>query len=82
MSITLSVKANDPAVEKLLAYLNANFDSSVEDKIWLLARTTKWLQATTAFNYECEKVEATLGPNDAASLSLEPLDTELAPQLR
>jgi hypothetical protein len=82
MSIALSVKANDPAVEKLLAYLDANFNSSSEDKIWLLARTTKWLQATTAFHYECVKVEANLGLNDAASLSLEPLDTELAPQLR
>ncbi|MGO9317422.1 MAG: hypothetical protein ACLPXT_14780 [Terracidiphilus sp.] len=82
MSITLSVKANDPEVERLLAYLNANLDSSAQDKIWLLQRATKWLQATTAFNYECSKVEATLGLNDAASLSLEPLDTELAPQLR
>jgi hypothetical protein len=55
MSITLFVKANDPSVGKLPAYLNAIFDSSAEDKIWLLARPTKWLQATIAFNYECTK---------------------------
>lgn len=82
MSIKLSVVANDPQVEKLLAFLDAQSLGSQENKIWLLSRTTKWLQATTAVSYDVATVKATLGPNDAASLSPEPLDSELTPQLR
>jgi len=43
MSIRLTVEANDPEVESLLEYLEANVKNSAGYKIFLLERTIKWL---------------------------------------
>jgi hypothetical protein len=82
MSITLCVRADDPQVEKLLAFLDAQPLGSAENKIWLLGRAQKWLSASIAVSYDTATVKATLGLDDAVSLAPEPLDSELTPQLR
>lgn len=43
--IRLTVQANDSEVERLLAYLNTQTPDEIEDSIFLLKRTLKWLCA-------------------------------------
>lgn len=80
MSITLSVKANDPEVERLLAYLDANLGSSTENKIWLLERTQKWLHATLSIAYDVPKASITLGFLGGPEPVVEQIDSEPVPQ--
>jgi hypothetical protein len=46
MSIRLTVEANDPEVESLLEYLDANVKNSAGYKIFLLERAVQWLRPT------------------------------------
>jgi len=58
VSITLCVRADDPQVEKLLAFLDAQPLGSAENKIWLLGRAQKWLSASIAVSYDTATVKA------------------------
>ncbi len=52
MSIRLAIQAEDPEVENLFTYLQAQPNAPIEDKIFLLERTLKWLRASTEGAYD------------------------------
>jgi hypothetical protein len=58
--IHLTVQANDPEVERLLAHLNIQDEDELEDGIFLLERALCWLRASMEGHYKldpsCEAV--------------------------
>lgn len=55
MAIRLSVKINDPDVEKMLKKLETDYALPTEDKIYLLERTIGWLRASQAVTYNVNR---------------------------
>ena len=54
MAIRLMVAANDPEVEGLLAYLQAQPRLPVNRQISLLERAVKWLEASDMAHFRCD----------------------------
>ena len=59
MSIHLSIKADDPQVENILAYLDSQ-QLSREDKVYLLERSLKWLRACDTGVYDISPDQGSL----------------------
>lgn len=69
MSISLTVKTQDRALEALLHYLNTHGDHpSTVSKLHLLEKAGKWLRASLPVAYDCR--------SDEISIALEPGDGE------
>jgi hypothetical protein len=78
MSIHLNIKAKDDEVENLLAYLQAQYNIPIEDKISLLERTLRWLRASTedAYDLSVDSLDALQLTVDAAFAQVPaPVDT-------
>ncbi len=54
MSIQLTVQAEDPDVEMLLAYLQMQSHIPAHCKIGLLERAMKWLEASETAFFRCD----------------------------
>jgi hypothetical protein len=75
MSIRLAIQAEDAEVESLLTYLQAQPNTPIEDKIFLLERTLKWLRASTEGMYDLGSGSNAIfqfGVGDEALFAFEP----------
>lgn len=54
MAIQLMVEAEDPEVEELLAYLQAQSRLPIHHQIGVLERAIKWLQVSDSWFFRCD----------------------------
>jgi hypothetical protein len=60
MAISLRVTVEDSKVEELLAFLERVYPNRLQDKIFLLQRTSAWLTAVQPITYLVNKAEISL----------------------
>ncbi len=76
MSIVLNVRAEDPQVEKLLSILQTQFPFSLEVRVAILEKASRWIRATSPVNYGVAMATITLDLPHADEPVAEQVDIE------